>query len=895
MTEADPHRPAVPAAAPRATYRLQLGPGFGFAEVAALAPYLAELGVSHIHLSPCLQAAEGSSHGYDVVDPTRVSDALGGPEGFAAMCDELDRHGLGRVLDVVPNHMATRGRENPWWWSVLENGPASPYARYFDVDWDPPEAWLRNKVLLPVLGDHYGRELEAGRIALEHDAGELVVRYGDQVFPVAPRSLAQILDAAADRSSSATLAFYADAHRALPEATVTEREALERRDRDRAVLGRLLRALVAERPEVEAALDATAAAVNADPDSLHDLLEAQNYRLAYWHAARRDLDYRRFFDIHDLVGLRVEDEDVFHDSHRLVLEWVRSGRVHGLRVDHPDGLRDPAGYLRRLREHCGDRLIVVEKILVGDERLPANWEVDGSTGYDFLNLATRLLVDGAGEAPLTRLWHDLSGDPKPWQEVVLESKELVLRDILDSEVNRLSALFVQVCERHRRHRDHSRHELREALIATAACFPVYRSYIADGEVPPSASDLRHIRRAVTAAGERRPDLEPALLELLARLLSRLVDGELECELAVRFQQLTGAAMAKGMEDTAMYRWAPLLALNEVGGEPDHFGVSPEEFHRSCAETARRWPRTMLATSTHDTKRSEDVRARLAVLAEVPDRWRETVGRLSALAERHRSRGRPDPGTEALIWQTLVGAWPIGAERLLAYLEKAVREAKVHTSWTRVDAAWEEAVRDFAVAVLADPGLTDEIAAFVESVAEPARANSLALKLLALTAPGVPDLYQGTELGDFSLVDPDNRRPVDFAARRRLLDRLDRDGAEAAAGDDLDAAKLWLVRQVLAVRRRRPEAFGPGGGYEPVASDGPRRDHLVGFVRGGAVATLVTRLPVGLGGSWGDTTVSLPEGTWRDLLTDAETAGGEVRAAVLLDRFPVALLEREPSP
>lgn len=881
--------------APTATYRLQLGPELRFEDAAQLAPYLETLGVSHVYLSPCLQAVEGSAHGYDVVDPTRVSEALGGAEGFAAMCAAFERHGIGRVLDVVPNHMATQGAENPWWWDVLENGPASRCAPFFDVDWDPPESWLRNKILLPVLGDQYGCELEAGTIRLGHSEGGFTVRYWEHSFPVAPRSLAPLLADAAERCRSSTLAFLADAHAGLPEPTVTERAALRRRHRDRAVLRRMLAGLIRERPRVRDAVDEAVAAVNGSPDALHELLERQSYRLASWHAARRDLDYRRFFDIHQLVGLRTEDDEVFRETHSLVLEWLWSGLVHGLRVDHPDGLRDPGAYFRRLRASAGGAWIVAEKILAGEERLPEPWPVDGTTGYEFLNLAGGLFVDPAGERPLTRLWRETNGGADAsWETTVLDSKRLVLREILGSEVTRLSALFVQVCERHRRHRDHSRHELREALVEAAAAFPVYRSYLGEGEDEAGAADREVIRRAVETAAARRDDLPGSLLAFLGELLAGDVGGEPERELALRFQQLTGAAMAKGMEDTALYRFNRLVALNEVGGEPDRFGVNPAQFHRACIETLRRWPRTMLATSTHDTKRSEDVRARLAVLSEVPGRWREAVTRWSLRSERHRRDGLPDRAAEYLLYQTLVGAWPIDRLRLTGYLVKAAREAKLHTSWRRPDERYEESLQGMATGILDDPEAIAEIESFVASIAAPALSNSLALKLLALTAPGVPDVYQGTELLDLSLVDPDNRRPVDFAARAKMLDAIagsPLDPERLTARPETGAAKLWLVRQALHLRRRRPELYREGGDYLPVEAAGPRSDHVVAFLRGGAAMTLVPRLTVAVANDWQGTTVELPAGRWRNLLTGDDPQGGEIPVAGLLRRFPVALLER----
>ena len=897
---------------PRATYRVQLHAGFGFAAAAEIAPYLAELGVSHLYASPSLQAAAGSSHGYDVVDHRRVSSELGGEEAHAALCRALGAAGLGQVLDIVPNHMAITERGNAWWWDVLENGPASRYASYFDVDWDPPQARLRNIVLLPILGDHYGRVLEAGEIRLvweppspgQPEAFE--IRSFEHRLPVAPRSLDTLVGRAAGRAGSDELAFLADALARLPPATATDRESSFRRHRDKEVLRGQLARLAAERPEVAAALQAEVAEVNADPDRLDDLLQRQNYQLAYWRRAGRELDYRRFFDVHSLAGLRTEDERVFQDTHVRILDWLRRGVLDGVRIDHPDGLYDPGGYLERLRRVAPAAWIVVEKILEPGERLPESWPVAGTTGYDFLNRATGLFVDPRGEEPLTALFHEVAGLTTPWPDLAVEKKHLVLDQLLASDVNRLAEVFLLVCERHRRYRDFTRHELRQALREAAACFPVYRTYARPGDAALSEQDRRAVDQAVEAARRRRADLDPGLFDLLGCLLRLGLQGEVESELVLRFQQLTGPAMAKGVEDTAFYTFNRLAALNEVGGDPGCFGTSPEAFHRAAAEAAERWPAAMLATSTHDTKRSEDVRARLALLSEIPAAWGAAVRRWTAHNERHRAGlpagipDRPDRNMEYLFYQTLVGAWPLPADRAWTSMEKAAREAKAHTSWTHPDPVYEEALRAFVHAALADPAFTGDVAAFVAPLIAPGRVNSLGQTLLKLAAPGVPDVYQGSELWDLSLVDPDNRRPVDFALRRRLLAEL-RDGLlpeEILARADEGLPKLWLLRQGLALRRRLPGAFhpvaGPGSSYQPLAARGARAGHCFAFARGAqgpAVVAVLPRLVLGLGGDWGETALELPAGRWRDELTGEERDGGPAAVADLLKRFPVALLAR----
>ena len=875
---------------PLSTYRVQLRPGFGFDEAAAIAEYLADLGVTHLYSSPYLQAARGSTHGYDVVDPTRVNEELGGEEAHARLCQALAEKGLGQVLDIVPNHMAITERGNVWWWDVLENGAASRYAFYFDVDWHPPQERLRNTVLLPILGDHYGRVLEAGEMKLVRRGGKFEIHYHEHRMPVAPRSLDTLLAEAAGRCGSPDLAFIADSYGQLPLATATDRESIVRRHRDKEVLSGQLARLCDERPEIAAAVAAVVKETNADPDRLDELLLRQNYRPAFWRTAGHELDYRRFFDVNTLVGLRAEDEQVFADTHALILRWLADGVLDGVRVDHPDGLRDPRQYLERLRAAAPRAWIVAEKILQPGEALRESWPVDGTTGYDFLNLAGGLFVDPAGVGPLTDLYLELTGESAEWADLVREKKLLVLNELLRSDVDRLAELFLAVCERHRRHRDYTRFELRQAIREVAACFPVYRSYVRAGEV--SQADELSIEEAVAEAKVRRPDLSAELFDFFRDLLLLRVRDEAESELAIRFQQLTAPVMAKGVEDTAFYNFHRLVSLNEVGGSPGVFGVSPAEFHRHCCGISRRWPRTMLATSTHDTKRGEDVRARISLLAEIPQRWGSAVRRWFAHNERHRRDGWPDRNAEYLLYQTLVGAWPLSAERAAAYMEKAVREAKVHTAWTHVNAEYEEALREFIRGILEDAEFVTDLESFVAPLVEPGRINSLAQTLLKIAAPGIPDFYQGTEIWDLSLVDPDNRRPVDYALRRRLLAALDQEPgpAEILARMDDGLPKLWVIRQGLRLRRRLPAACGPEGGYAPLHLHGARADHAVAFLRGQEVAVVVPRLVMRLGGDWQDTAVHLPPGRWRNELTGEEMAGG-VALLELLARFPVALLSR----
>ena len=879
---------------PRATYRVQLHSGFTFDDAANLAGYFAELGISHLYCSPYLQATPGSTHGYDVVDHRRINEDLGGAAGHARMHSALREHGLGQVLDLVPNHMAIVSPYNPWWWDVLENGPASNYASYFDVDWETPEKRLRNSVLIPVLGDQYGDVLESGEIVLERDGAALTVRYHEHRFPVAPRSLDTILSAAAARCGSDELAFLADTFGRLPLPTATDLESTRRRHRDKDVLRTFLARLIREHREVGPALDAVIAEINQQRDALHLLLERQNYRLAYWRVAAHDLGYRRFFDINTLVGLRMEDEHVFADTHFLVLRWLADGTLDGVRVDHIDGLRDPEQYLRRLHQAQPEAWVVVEKILEPGESLRGSWPIAGTTGYDFMNTVGGLLIDPAGERPLTRFYTEFTGEPADFARIALEKKDLVMREILGSDLNRLTALFLEVCERHPRHRDYTRHELHEAICAAVARLPVYRTYLReadDAAIDPD--DERHINTAIEGAKTDRPDIDQRLFDFLRELLLLRHRGPLEAELAMRFQQLTGPVMAKAVEDTAFYCFNRFVALNEVGGDPARFGIGAVQFHRECETAQARWPLRMLTTSTHDTKRSDDLRARMSLLSEIPERWIAAVRGWSEMNRPWWRGGLSDRNAEYLFYQTLVGAWPIERDRILEYMRKAAREAKLHTSWTAPNDEYERSLAGFIEGALDNAEFTADLMAFVAPLVWPGRLNALAQTLIKLTAPGVPDFYQGGELWSVALVDPDNRRPVDYALRRRLLTEMRCATVEqviARADDGLP--KLWLLRQALDLRRRRPQLFGRDGDYNPLRARGTRAAHAIAFSRGNGAIAIAPRLPLTLGGDWAETAIALPRGRWHNELTDDTVEGGEILVANLLARFPVCLLSRE---
>ena len=910
-----PDSPAAPLPV-RSTYRLQLGPDLTLDQGAALMPYLDRLGVTHVYCSPVLQAAPGSTHGYDVVDHGRVSRELGGDAAWERFCATARRHGMGVVLDIVPNHMAIAGRHNRLWWDLLENGPSSRYATYFDIAWNPPEPRLRNTILAPVLGDHYGRVLERGELTLHREGGRLVARYFEQEFPIAVDSLTTLLRQAAQAAGSEALSALAARCSRLPELHPSARpDAIQRHGEKEAILQALGEAC--EDARLAEAVDREVAAIAADPDREDDLLSQQHYRLARWQVGAQDVDYRRFFDIQTLVGLRVEDPDVFEESHRLVLRWASEGLIDGLRIDHVDGLRDPGQYLTWLDERARGRPIWVEKILERAEALPADWPVAGTTGYDAAALVQQVLLDPGGEEPLTRLWAQMSDDnDTDWEQLTVAARLELLDTALAADLARLAAAFVTVCEANRRFRDFTRAELTDALRSVLSRFPCYRTYVRPESGAVSEQDARAVREAVEAARDARPDLDAELFDFLRGvLLLERPDGS-GGEFVARFQQTTDPVQAKGIEDTAGYRYLRLVALSEVGVDPAWFGISPAEFADRMSERAAAGSRAMVTGMTHDSKRGEDVRWRIGLLSEVPERWQRLVERLTQLARPRRTGDLPDRATEYLLYQTLIGAWPISTERVRDYLQKAVREAKAHTSWTAPDERYEGSLFSFCDACLGDPAFRAAVEEFVEWLAPAAVASGLAARLLLLVAPGVPDTYQGSELWDLRLVDPDNRGPVDFGARARLLEEVDRLSPEqcmARAAEGLP--KLLLISRALRLRRELPEVFA--GAYLPLSTHGERSDHLIAVLRGTgsqtpvshgtglkeggmtsvpgetgpAVVALAPRLVTRLAGGWGDTTVDLPEGTWTDVLGGGDVAGGRQRVGDLLARFPVALLRR----
>ena len=831
MTAAQPtgRRPAPGRPVPTSTYRLQIRSEFGFADAEAQVGYLAALGVTHAYLSPILQATPGSAHGYDVVDHSRLSRDAGGSEAFESFVDALHAAGLGAVADVVPNHMAvpTPARLNTAFWSVLRDGPDSPFAPWFDIDWETED----NALLMPLLGGRIGAVLAAGEITLDTSGDEPLLRYYDHEFPVRPGT------------------------ESLP---------------------------------------------------LVELVDRQWYRLAYWRVADEELNYRRFFDVDTLAAVRVEDPEVFDATHEVLLDLVRRGRLDGLRIDHPDGLADPRGYLRRLADATGGSWVVVENILEGAQSLQPDWPCAGTTGYDALMRVGGLFVDPVGAGPMTLLLAETSAEAGRLEldvhAVIEASKRSVIAGGLYAEVHRLVELLATICHSDVRLRDHTRRAFEDVVTELLVAFDRYRAYVVPGE-PAPADAVATMDRAVEVARGRLDDDRGETLDLVRDLLlgreagsAGRLDERARAELVVRFQQTCGPVMAKGVEDTAFYRWYRLASLNEVGGDLERFGVAPEEFHAFSERLLHDWPTSMTTLSTHDTKRSEDARARLAVLSEVPHQWAEAVRSWQALAEPMRPR-LMDGATEYLLWQTLVATWdleagePIAAERLLGYLEKAVREAKLHTSWQSPDAEYEAAVKELTEGVLASRELRESIGSFVAGHAHLARVGVLGQKLVQLTMPGVPDVYQGTEVTETSLVDPDNRRPVDYAERLARLQRLDSGGRPQGVDDE----KLLVVSRALRTRREAPEVFvGEEATYAALPTS---TAHLVAFSRGDAsgprVITLATRLAHGLDvlGGWGSHSVALPAGSWTDALTGRATDGGTVPCADLLGDLPVALLVR----
>ena len=873
---------------PGSTYRLQLHEDFGFEQAGEVAPYLKKLGVTHVYSSPYLQAAPHSHHGYDVVDHRKVNEELGGSDAHARFCARLGELGLGQVLDIVPNHMSL-GRQNRYWWDVLENGLNSRYAGFFDIDWHSAEERLRDKVLVPILADQYGRVLRDGGVQIKRHGSIFTVEAAGQSLPISPTTLPLILTKAADRAGSDTLRFLSASFGRLPSAEEWDRWKLNARDRDKRVLHGLLDRLCAEETQTCREIDRVIEEMNADSDALDDLLAQQSYRLAYWKTADQQLGYRRFFDVNTLIGVRMEREYVFEETHALILRWLREGVLDGVRIDHPDGLRDPLQYFKRLREHSPEAWIIAEKILEPGESLRENWPIEGTSGYDFLNEVLRVLVHSEGLERLGEHYRTFTGDELSFPVTAHEKKLNVTQETLGSDVNRLASLFVDICESNREFRDFTRAEIRRAIRELASCFSIYRTYVIPSRQEITDEDREVVAKAVECAKDNRLDIDGQLFDFMRDVLQLKVKGEMESEFVDRFQQFTSPVMAKGVEDTAFYCYNRLTALNEVGGDPACDGATLADFHAYNSTLHRTFPTTMLTLSTHDTKRADDVRARIAVLSEMPDAFAQAVQRWQEMTAAYRSE-EVDSGTQWFLFQTLVGAWPISLDRLKNYMQKAMREAKVRTSWVANNAEYEDALNEYLRALLKDKAFVGDLEAFVADVTPAGRINSLTQTLLKHTAPGVPDLYQGGELWDLSLVDPDNRRPVDYACRIRLLDEvMNLKPAEIMARMNEGLPKLWIIYRALVLRKEHPEWFGAAAGYEPVHATGADAERVIAYRRGDALLTVAQRWS--RSGPIEDAALELPPGKWRNHLTGEDYDGGRQAVSSLLQIFPVALLMR----
>ena len=964
----DPVNSIFQALIPIASYRLQLHKAFTFQDAAQLVSYLKKLGISHYYTSPWLKARPDSKHGYDIVDHNEINPQIGSREDFQYLVDELHRNTMGLIADIVPNHMAIMGADNGWWLDVLENGPASTYARYFDIDWRPIKRELFYKIALPILGDHYGLVLERGELRLSFDeqSGSFAVNYYQHRFPIDPKTYAFILQPRATelaaRVSNETLLEYqslASSFEKLPSRTLFDPMAVEERARDKEIFKQRLAALVQNEPALREFIDLQVREVNEIPqrvvDSrLHDLLEQQTYRLAYWRVAGDEINYRRFFDINDLAGLRVEDEQVFEATHRLILNQVEVGNISGLRIDHADGLYDPAGYYHRLNEHLAQELnttvnedtpplyVVAEKIVANYEYLSNRWPLHGTTGYEFANVVNGLFIDPASEKTMTQTYTRFLGHKRNFDDIVYYAKDYVMRTALASELNVLATQLNRISEANPRTRDYTLNALRDALREVVACFPVYRTYINSQEV--RKEDRQYIDWAVAQAKQRSRAADKSVFDFVRQVIS--IDPELQLDaqelvgFVSKFQQYTAPVMAKGYEDTALYEYHRLVSLNEVGGDPRRYGNSVKSFHHFNQERVKQWPHAMLGLSTHDSKRSADVRARINVLSELPDAWQETVFRWSRMNRRlkHRfdSQFAPSRNDEYLLYQTLVGTWPINEttdaqlntyrNRISDYMIKAVREAKDVSSWTNPDENYEHVLREFVERALDPHGpFYKDCDRWIKNIVHSGLYNALSQILLQLTSPGMPDLFQGEELWRFSLVDPDNRREVNFAERdsclTTIVQSLEAEGTDKTAYlNELwthmpdGRIKLYLIHQTLVLRNQEKALFSDGE-YLKLECQGVHADRVIAFARlrdQAAVIVVVPRFTFPLISDdtrqllperWGDTCLMLPEALpwqWQDWFSDklmeARVPEGQTQDNIgglyiseVLAHFPCALL------
>jgi (1->4)-alpha-D-glucan 1-alpha-D-glucosylmutase len=940
---------------PLATYRLQFNANFGFRDAIGILDYLHDLGISHLYASPILTSRRGSNHGYDVADPTRIDPDLGGEEGFAALQSALEKRGMGLLLDIVPNHMVASS-ENRWWMDVLEYGPDSPFAFYFDIDWRPPSRDLENKLLLPFLGKPFGQVLDAGEFKIQIENGRFFLRYGDQTFPIAPRSYAEILRyAGLEKTGSMEVdslswqewkgitsvsESISASHRPSPQ------EAAERRGKFEQMRERLSRLLTSS-PEIPLLLERTLQKINGvagDPQSLiclERILSSQFYRLAFWRTPSESINYRRFFSIADLVGVRAEDPSVFEASHETAIRLGYKPCDTGFRIDHIDGLRDPGEYLTRLRdrlslESSAERpYLVVEKIVELGESLPEDWPVAGTTGYDFLNCTNRVLVGEQTAGTIEEVYERWTGTRVDFRGVLYEKRKLVMRSLLAVEMRSLGRQFAQLARDDRYARELDPNELMETLIEVTACLPVYRTYIQKLDLPPAAQEI--LRRAIDEARSRRSNLPSACFDFLSDVLlltarehTRPEQREARLAFVTCWQQFTGPVMAKGLEDTALYVFFPLSSLNEVGGDPRVSGGRFLTFHDFILNRQVKWPNSMNATTTHDTKRSEDTRARIAVLSEIPAEWESALRDWSRINEKFTTQVNgsavPDRNEEYLFYQTLIGTWPLAeadwqtlAPRLQEYVVKATREAMVHTRWTRPNEPHEAALCKFVTGVL-DPKSNGAFCACFEKfqgcTALYGMLNGLVQVVLKVASPGVPDHYQGSELWDLRLVDPDNRGSIDFAVRDAILSSL-RDAINGKCSQFIrellenwrdGRVKLYVLAQLLRTRHENPELFVDGD-YQPLQASGSHGGRVLAFARRHAKDWAIAlaprclasvRAPVINGdrrGFWGDTLLSVPQNApqrWVNVLAGPSgrmisSSNGQIPLGEAFADFPAALL------
>ena len=867
---------------PTATYRLQFNRHFTFQDATNIIPYLRDLGISDIYSSPFFRSRPGSDHGYDVTNHNELNSAIGTRQEFDVMVATLKELGLGQIVDFVPNHMGIIDPQNEWWMDVLENGPSSRFAPFFDIDWDPLKEQLQNKVLLPVLGDQYGRVLERGEFHLRFKEGAFSLTYYDWVFPLNPRTYNFILRLAlqklsqyADEDMYLDLESILTALEYLPNRTDTEEERVRERAREKEVIKRRITRLCAECPQVEEAIELAIKHLEGqvgDPhsfDKLAELLDAQAYRLSYWRVAAEEINYRRFFDVNELAAIRVENPAVFDTIHKLLFELLENGSVTGLRIDHVDGLYNPKQYLTKLQEQYSafantegpELYLIVEKILGEEEKLRNDWPVFGTTGYDFTTDVTQLLVDSTHSEQFSKIYRDYIERYVHFESLIYEKKKLVMDVSLASDIEALGHMLSDVSERDRLHRDFTLDSLSTVVRELIACFPVYRTYIT-AESVVSETDRQVILRAVRTAKRRNPAIDVSIFDFLRDILllqkfEHFTDEtrRLQLDFVLKFQQCTGPIMAKGLEDTAFYIFNRLVALNEVGGTPQFFGISLERFHERNRARLAETPQTLLASTTHDTKRSEDTRARIAVLSELPTEWQNWIyeWRKINTVRKHNVDGEfaPSANEEYLLYQTFLGTWPLSPaavdqtylERMQRYLLKAIKEAKVNSSWIQPNEEWEKAVVDF-IAEIMDPNhvFRAQFEPAAKRIAWHGMLNSLTQTILKLTAPGVPDIYQGNELWDFTLVDPDNRQPVDYASRTKILAGLEKaDGESLFESWEDGRIKMFVVARLLHLRRAAPLLFQKGT-YASFYGDGEFADCCVAFSRELGMQKIVVILP-----------------------------------------------------